>query len=77
MGKHFIDPKSSELCPFFKFFLVRRKLPFFWPKLLPALGFKIESATSGYVDQNFYLFISAYYLVFLDFMLDRGVHDSP
>jgi hypothetical protein len=26
-GKHFIDPKSSEFCPFFKFFLVRRKLP--------------------------------------------------
>jgi hypothetical protein len=23
MGKHFIDPKSSEICPFFKFFLVR------------------------------------------------------
>jgi hypothetical protein len=28
-GKHFIDPKSSEFCPFFKSFLVRRKLPFF------------------------------------------------
>jgi hypothetical protein len=28
MGKHFIDPKSSEFCPFFKFLL---------PKLLPAL----------------------------------------
>jgi hypothetical protein len=26
-GKHFIDP--SEIYPFFKFFLVRRKLPFF------------------------------------------------
>jgi hypothetical protein len=26
MGKHFIDPKSSEICPFF---LVIRKLPFF------------------------------------------------
>jgi hypothetical protein len=40
MGKHFIDHKSSEFCPFFKFFLVRRKLPFFLPKLLPALFFK-------------------------------------
>jgi hypothetical protein len=39
-GKHFIDPKSSEFCPFFKFFLVQRKLPFFWPKLLPALFLK-------------------------------------
>jgi hypothetical protein len=29
MGKHFIDPKSSEFCPFFKFFLLQRKLPFF------------------------------------------------
>jgi hypothetical protein len=29
MGKHFIDPKSSDFCPFLKFFLVRRKLPFF------------------------------------------------
>jgi hypothetical protein len=29
MGKHFIDPKSGEICPFFKFFLVQRKLPFF------------------------------------------------
>jgi hypothetical protein len=35
-GKHFIDPKSSEFCPFFKFFLVQRKLPFFLLKLLPA-----------------------------------------
>jgi hypothetical protein len=26
MGIHLIDPKSSEICPFF---LVRRKLPFF------------------------------------------------
>jgi hypothetical protein len=40
MGKHFIDPKSSDFCPFFKFFFVRRKLPFFWPKLLPALFLK-------------------------------------
>jgi hypothetical protein len=40
MGKHFIYPKSSEFCPFFKFFLLRRKLPFFWPKLLPALFLK-------------------------------------
>jgi hypothetical protein len=40
MEKHFIDPKSSEFCPFFKFFLVQHKLPFFWPKLLPALFLK-------------------------------------
>jgi hypothetical protein len=29
-----------KFCPFFKFFLVRHKLPFFWPKLLPALFLK-------------------------------------
>jgi hypothetical protein len=30
MGKHFIDPiQVVKFCPFFKFFLVRRKLPFF------------------------------------------------
>jgi hypothetical protein len=29
MGKHFIDPKSSEIGKFFKVFLGRRKLPFF------------------------------------------------
>jgi hypothetical protein len=41
MGKHFIDPKSSEFYQFFKFFLVRRKLPFFLAKkLLPALFLK-------------------------------------
>jgi hypothetical protein len=26
MGKHIIDPKSSEICKFFKFFLVGCKL---------------------------------------------------
>jgi hypothetical protein len=29
LGKILLTPKSSEICPFFKFFLVRRKLPFF------------------------------------------------
>jgi hypothetical protein len=29
MGKHFIDPKGEKFYPFFKFFLVRCKLPFF------------------------------------------------
>jgi hypothetical protein len=40
MGKHFIDPKSSEICQFFKFFIVRRKLTFFGPRRLPALYLK-------------------------------------
>jgi hypothetical protein len=53
-GKHFIDPKSSEFCPFdpkssefcpfFKFFLVRRKLPFFCQNCsLPCLPFSLRS----------------------------------
>jgi hypothetical protein len=29
--------RGVKYCLFFKFFLVRHKLPFFWPKLLPAL----------------------------------------
>jgi hypothetical protein len=29
MGKHFIDPKRSEILSIFQFFLVRCKLPFF------------------------------------------------
>jgi hypothetical protein len=37
MGKHLIDPKSSEILSIFQDF-PWRKLPFFfWPKLLPAL----------------------------------------
>jgi hypothetical protein len=28
MGKHYIDPKRSEIRSVFKFFIVRRKLPF-------------------------------------------------
>jgi hypothetical protein len=59
MGKHFIDHKSSEFCKFFKFFLVRRKLHFFGPKLLPALflkkpwnpcPFEILEETLGHFD---------------------------
>jgi hypothetical protein len=38
MGKHFIDPKRGEIRSVFK--VVRRKLPFFGPKLLPALFIK-------------------------------------
>jgi hypothetical protein len=34
MGKHFIDPKSSEIC---KFFPCTTQIALVWPKLLPAL----------------------------------------
>jgi hypothetical protein len=40
MGKHFIDPKSSEFCPIFQVFPCTTQIALFWPKLLPALFLK-------------------------------------
>jgi hypothetical protein len=37
MGKHFIDPKSSEILSIFQVFLCTMQIALFWPKLLPAL----------------------------------------
>jgi hypothetical protein len=37
MGKHFIDPKSSEIMSIFQVFHCTTQIALFWPKLLPAL----------------------------------------
>jgi hypothetical protein len=37
MGKHFIDPKSSEILSIFKVLPCTTQIALFWPKLLPAL----------------------------------------
>jgi hypothetical protein len=36
MGKHFIDPKSSEILSIFQVFPCTTQIALFWPKLLPA-----------------------------------------
>jgi hypothetical protein len=40
MGKHFIDPKSSEILSIFEVFPCTTQIALFWQKLLPALFFK-------------------------------------
>jgi hypothetical protein len=40
MGKHFIDPKSSEILSIFQVFPCTTQIALFWPKLLPALFLK-------------------------------------
>jgi hypothetical protein len=40
MGKHFIDPKSSEILSIFQVFPCMMQIALFWPKLLPALFLK-------------------------------------
>jgi hypothetical protein len=40
MGKHFIDPKSSEILSIFQVFPCMMQIVIFWPKLLPALFLK-------------------------------------
>jgi hypothetical protein len=41
MGKHFIDPKRSEILSFFHVFPCTTQIALFWPKkLLPALFLK-------------------------------------
>jgi hypothetical protein len=40
MGKHFIDPKRSEILSVFQVFPCTTQIALFWPKLLPALFFK-------------------------------------
>jgi hypothetical protein len=37
MGKHFIDPKSSEILLIFQVFPCTTQIALIWPKLLPAL----------------------------------------
>jgi hypothetical protein len=37
MGKHFIDPKRSEILFVFQVFPCTTQIACFWPKLLPAL----------------------------------------
>jgi hypothetical protein len=37
MGKHFIDPKTSEILSIFQVFPCTTQIALFWPKLLPAL----------------------------------------
>jgi hypothetical protein len=37
MGKHFIDPKRSEILSVFQVFPCTTRIAFFWPRLLPAL----------------------------------------
>jgi hypothetical protein len=37
MGKHFIDPKSSEILSIFQVFHCTTQIALFWPKLLPAV----------------------------------------
>jgi hypothetical protein len=36
-GKHFIDPKSSEMLSIFQVFACTMQIALFWQKLLPAL----------------------------------------
>jgi hypothetical protein len=40
MGKHFVDPKSSEILSIFQVFPYTTQIALFWPKLLPALFLK-------------------------------------
>jgi hypothetical protein len=40
MGKHFIDPKSSEILVIIQVFPCTTQIALFWPKLLPALFLK-------------------------------------
>jgi hypothetical protein len=40
MGKHFIDPKSSEILSILKVFPCMTQIALFWPKLLPAIFLK-------------------------------------
>jgi hypothetical protein len=40
MGKHFIDPKSSEILYIIQVFPFMMQIALFWPKLLPALFLK-------------------------------------
>jgi hypothetical protein len=40
MGKHFIDPKMSEISSVFQVFPCTMQIALFWPKLLPALFLK-------------------------------------
>jgi hypothetical protein len=41
MGKHFIDPKSSEILSIFQVFpCSTTQIAIFWPKLLPTLFLK-------------------------------------
>jgi hypothetical protein len=40
MGKHFIDPKRSEILSVFQVFPCTMQIALFWPKLLPVLFFK-------------------------------------
>jgi hypothetical protein len=40
MGKHFIDPKSSEILSIFLVVPFTTQIALFWPKLLPALFLK-------------------------------------
>jgi hypothetical protein len=40
MGKHFIDPKSSEILSIFQVFPCTVQIALFWTKLLPALFLK-------------------------------------
>jgi hypothetical protein len=39
-GKHFIDPKSSEILSIFQVFPCTTQIALFWAKLLPALFLK-------------------------------------
>jgi hypothetical protein len=38
MGKHLIDPKSSEILSIFQVFPCTTQIALFWPKLLPAFS---------------------------------------
>jgi hypothetical protein len=40
MGKHYIDPKSSEILSIIQVFPCTMQIALFWPKLLPALFLK-------------------------------------
>jgi hypothetical protein len=40
MGKHFIDPKRSEILSIFQVFPCTTQIALFWPKLLHALFLK-------------------------------------
>jgi hypothetical protein len=40
-GKHFIDPKRSEILSVVQVFPCTMQIALFWPKLIPALFLKI------------------------------------
>jgi hypothetical protein len=46
MGKHFIDPKSSEILSIFQVFPCTTQIALFWPKLLPTLFLLKEALIS-------------------------------